>query len=72
MSRLTPAYGSLAIILTFGLLLARMFMGKYVELGWWEGRLLYRQALLADNGLVLALLMWTVAAVTVLVSLAAY
>jgi hypothetical protein len=64
--------GAAGILLALGLVLTRMYMGKYAMLSLTfrvdGGPRLYREALLADNGMVLALAMWVVAVVTVLVS----
>ena len=59
--------GTLAVILALGLLLTRMFLGKYGALSS-GGAELYRQAVLGDAAVLLALWMWVVAIVTVLVS----
>jgi hypothetical protein len=58
--------GLLAVILTAGRLLTRMYLTKYVQLGLLPSAEPYRQALLADDTLAIALPMLVVAVVVVL------
>ncbi len=60
--------GILAAIFCGGLFLARMYMGKYAALRAAGDAELYRQALAADDALVIGLPMWILGFVTVLVS----
>jgi hypothetical protein len=59
--------GLCAALLTFGLLLVRVFARKYAHLSALNTAEPYREALLADHAFIIALPMWIVAFVTVLV-----
>lgn len=60
--------GICALFLSFGLLLTRMYIKKYAMLAEQATPEHYRQAVLADHALIMAIPMWIVAFVTVLVS----
>jgi hypothetical protein len=64
--------GIVAVLLTLGLLLTRMYMAKYASLSDLDTPDPYRMALLADHLLLIALPMWTVAFATVLVGHAVF
>jgi hypothetical protein len=59
--------GICAAFFSFGLLLVRVFMGKYAYLGALDVPEPYRQAVLADHAFMIAIPMWIVALVAVLV-----
>jgi hypothetical protein len=59
--------GICAAFLSFGLLLARLFMVKYAGLASLDTPEPYRQAILADHAFLIAIPMWIVAFVAVLV-----
>lgn len=59
--------GALAVVMALGLVLVRMFMGKYAGLAS-APALMYQQAVAADHALLMGLSMWLVAVATVLVS----
>ena len=64
--------GACAVFLSFGLLLARGYLTKYASLAEQHTPDLYRQAILADHALLIAIPMWIVAFTTVLIGHAVF